>query len=317
LSDRPHRIVVAEPFDDGALDRLRAVGELVMLSAPDEASLMVSVDRADALLVRSYAQVTGRVIASAGRLRVIGRGGSGLENIDLVAARQRGVTVVHTPAAATRAVAEFALGLILALERRITVGAAMTAGDSFHEARRTLRGRELAGMTLGIVGLGRIGTTLAAICRHGLGMRIIYNDIVEMGCLGFAAESVSADRLIRDADIISLHVPLTDRTRGLIGASELKRMKPTATLINTARGAIVDSVALAAALGGGDLAGAALDVHDPEPIPPDHPIRSAPNVILTPHIAARTASGWSRMNDVVDDVIAVLQGHPPRFPCRP
>ncbi len=314
MSPGPYRIVVAEPFDDDALDRLRALGEIVSLTTPDESSLISSVQGADALLVRSYAQVTRHVIASAPRLKVIGRGGAGLENIDLAAAHEHGVTVVHTPAAATGAVAEFTLGLILALERRITVGATMISSDAFHEARRTLLGRELAGLTLGIIGLGRIGKTIAGICRHGLGMNIIYNDLVEMGCLDFAAEPVSKETLYRNSDVISLHVPLTSQTRGLIGSPELQEMKPTATLINAARGAIVDSVELAAALGRGDLAGAALDVYDPEPIPPDHPILSAPNVLLTPHLAARTAVGLARMNDVVDDVVTVLQGHRPRYP---
>ena len=314
MSADPYRIVVAEPFDDDALDRLRALGEIVSLTTPDESSLIASVQGADALLVRSYVQVTRQVIASASRLKVIGRGGAGLENIDLTAAREHGVTVVHTPAAATRAVAEFTVGLILALERRIAVGATMITGDAFHEARRTLVGRELAGLTLGIIGLGRIGKTLAGICRHGLGMNIIYNDIVEMGCLEFVAEPVSKETIYRRSDVISLHVPMTNQTRGLIGSSQLQQMKPTAALINAARGAIVDSAELAAALGRGDLAGAALDVHDPEPIPPGHPILSASNVLLTPHLAARTAAGLARMNDVVDDVVAVLQGHRPRYP---
>ena len=177
-----------------------------------------------------------------------------------------------------------------------------------------MRGRELCGLTLGIVGLGRIGTCVGRTCAAGPGMRVLYNDIVDVGPLDFEAAAVGKSELFRTADVVSLHVPLTPLTRQMINANVLATFKPGATLINTARGAVIDLAALADALRREKLAGAALDVFQPEPPPVDHPIRSAPNVLLSPHVAARTEAGLARMNDVVHDVIAVLEGRFPQYP---
>lgn len=174
-------------------------------------------------------------------------------------------------------------------------------------------GRELRGLTLGVVGMGRIGSAVARICGQGLGMRILYNDIRNIGPLPFPTTAAAKEALYRESDIVTMHVPLTDATRGMINAETLRLFRSSATLINTARGPVVSANALAEALGSGRLAGAALDVHDPEPPGEDHPLLRAPNVLLSPHIGARTRSGLSRMNDVVDDVIAVLEGRRPAY----
>jgi phosphoglycerate dehydrogenase-like enzyme len=171
-------------------------------------------------------------------------------------------------------------------------------------------------MTLGIIGFGRIGQCLAGIARRAFGMSILFNDILPIPDEEIVAHAVGKDEIYAEADVVSLHVPLTPASRGLINAATLRKMKSTALLINTARGAVVDAAALAAALDAGVIAGAAIDVFDPEPPPPDHPLFSSPRCILTPHIGSRTASSLAAMNDVVDDVIAVLRGRKPRYPYR-
>ncbi|MCP4639849.1 MAG: hydroxyacid dehydrogenase, partial [bacterium] len=254
------------------------------------------------------------VIDAGTKLKVIGRGGVGLENIDLPAARSRGVTVVYTPAAASDSVAEYTVGLMLALERHVVRGDAMVRGGHFREARSELIGRELRGLAMGIVGLGRIGRRVGRIAHAGLGMTVLYNDVVEITNLDYEAQSVGKDRIWAESDVVSLHVPLTRLTCHLVDGAVLSRLKPTSTLINTSRGAVVHGGALARALAAGRLAGAATDVYETEPPPVDDPLLTAPNVLLSPHVAARTRTGLARMNDVVDDVIAVLSGSAPAYP---
>ena len=240
----------------------------------------------------------------------------GLENIDLDAAGERGITVVYTPAAATEAVADLTVGLMLTLIRGIATCDAMVRDGRFAEARARYVGRELGRLSLGVVGLGRIGKATARRCAHGFGMSILYNDIVDSGPLGFSATWVEKELLYSTADIISLHVPLTDLTHGMIDEAALAKFKRGSILINTSRGAVVDGVALAGALTNGVLSGAALDVFDPEPLPDGHPLLAAPNTVLTPHIGARTVGGLAGMNAVVDDVARVLRGEPPHHPAQ-
>ncbi len=313
MADSSLHIVFAEAFDPAAVERVRSVGHVTVLDACDEAALSNVVHDCDALLVRTRAHVTRAVLEKANRLRVIGRGGVGLENIDVEAARKRGITVVYTPGAATEAVADLTVGMIITLLRHVALGDAMVRGGRFDEAREQCLGFDVGELTLGIVGLGRIGKAVARRCRNGFGMTILYNDIVDPGLVDFVATPVEKEPLYRRADMVSLHVPLTDKTRHLIDDRALSQFKKGAILINTARGAVVDGHALARALTAGRLAGAALDVFDPEPPPRDHPLMSAPNTLFTPHIGARTHTGLMRMNDVVDDVIGILQGEPPRF----
>ncbi len=311
MADPALHIVVAERFSPEALDRLRAVGRVTTLDSCDEADLREAVVDCDALLVRTYAHVTRDVIACATKLKVIGRGGVGLDNIDVVAASEHGVTVVHTPAAATGAVAELTIALMLGLLRDIPAhDAAIRSGD-YKQARANAMAHELSEMTLGIIGMGRIGQAVARRCHIGLGMSVIYNDIVSPPSLDFTATPVEKEALYRRADVVSLHVPLTDLTRCLIDSEALAQFKADALLINTSRGQVVDSSALANRLHHGAMGGAALDVLDEEPPSADHPLLTAPHVIFTPHIGAKTPASQARMNNVVDDVIRVLQGAKP------
>lgn len=296
------------------MDRARSHSRVTLLESCDEESLLRAVEECDALLIRSVTRVTRAVFDRAKRLRVIGRGGAGLENIDLKAAREQGVTVLYTPSAATDAVADLTVGLMIGLLRKIAVGDALIRSGEFVEARRRCVGVELGGLTLGIIGLGRIGRAVAIRCRQGFGMTILYNDLIEPTGLDFPATPTTKDRIYQEADVVSLHVPLTTKTRRLINGRALSRFKPGAILMNTSRGEVVDNDALIGALLSGALAGAALDVFDPEPLPANHPLLTAPNTLLVPHIGARTHRGLERMNAVVDDVIGVLHGQAPRHP---
>ncbi len=308
------RIVLAGDLSTSAADRLRVVGELIEVDPRDEAALVESVRNADALVVRTTARVTRKVIEAGGRLKVIGRAGVGLDNVDLSAARERGISVVYTPAASTRAVAEMTVGLILAVERHLVAGDAMVRDGRFLEARRSFLSRELHECTLGIVGMGRIGQAVATICARGLGMRVIYNDIEDIEANGVDAEAMrSKVDLYASADVLTLHVPLTDATRGMIDAEALGQFKTGATLINTSRGAVLDADAVAKSLIAGKLGGLGVDVFDEEPPGIDHPLLHAPRVSLTPHLSSRTPGALERMNDVVDDVIRVLGGERPMY----
>lgn len=279
-------------------------------SAPtgDEQTLQRLVADCDALVARTHTRVSRAVLEAGRRLRVVGVAGVGVENVDLAAAQELGIAVFNRPAAATDAVADFTLGLMLQLLRPIPRLAAEYRQGRFRAARSTPHGRELCELTVGIVGMGRIGSRVGCVCAAGFGARVLYNDIVEVGPFEFPAQPTDKGTIWSESDIVTLHVPLTELTRGLVGAEVLARFRPTALLINTARGAVVDTAALTAALQQGRIGGAGLDVVEPEPLPTDHPLFACQRCILTPHAAARTPGGLRRMYAVVDDVLAFLRG---------
>jgi len=314
-------IVVTERVSDSGMSRLKAAGKVVVLDTCDEASLIGAVTEADAMVVRTYSEVTARVIAAAresGRLRVIGRAGVGLDNVDVQTAVQAGIQVVHTPAACTDAVAELAVGLIIAVQRRIAYLDAQVRQGEFASLRARALMPELQHQTLGVIGMGRIGRAVGRRLHDGMSMRVVYYDIRPIGYLPFAASALdSAEAVYAEANVVTLHVPLTSLTRGMINREALSHFKRGSCLINTSRGPVVDAEPLARALREGHLAGAAVDVFDPEPPPPDHPLLTAPNCVLTPHVGSRSREGLAAMNDVVDDVIAVLAGKPPQYPADP
>ncbi len=306
--------MLAEGYSDAAAEKLSRAAVVVRPKSANEDGLCAAVADADALLVRTHARVTARVIDAGPRLRVIGRGGVGLDNIDVDHARHRGIPVVYTPAASTEAVADLTVGLLIALARRITTGEQWLRSGRFADARLLGGDSELSEMTLGIVGLGRIGRAVARRCVRGFAMRVVYNDIIPVGEPDFPATPMEKDELYAVSDAVSLHVPLTTQTHGLIDRTALARFRRGALLINTARGPVIDAGAVAEALTEGRLGGAAVDVFDEEPPPATHPLLHAPHALLTPHIASRTRRSLAAMNDVVDDVLRVLRGEPPRFP---
>lgn len=300
-------MLVTDGLDEPGLALLREAAQVF------ESKTLESLPESDALIVRGRTKVTAEVIRSAGpRLKVVGRAGVGVDNIDLEAARARGLTVVNAPEAATVAVAELTLGMMLALARQIPLA---DSGMRRAEWRKSeLHGSELSGKTLGIVGVGRIGAAVAARAA-AFGMRVLGHDpLLSDGELQRrGTEPLSFDALLAESDYICLHLPLTDETRGLIGRETLQRFKPGARLISAARGGIIDEAALLEALESGHLAGAALDVYAEEP-PGELPLRRHPNVVLTPHIGAQTREAQSKAAlDIAGEVLAALQGESLRW----
>ncbi len=301
--------LVSEPLEDHALEYLSARGNVIRCEA-DEARDHIA--DADALVVRTYTQVNEDLLARAPKLKVVGRAGVALENIDVPACRARGVQVVHTPAANTLAVVDYTISHIIAMNRRFWPLEGPVTPEEFHKSRKQVFGRFLSSLTLGIVGCGRIGSRVGRAAA-GLGMRVLYNDILPIE-VDYPAQSVSKDVLYAESDIITIHVPLDDVTRGMINAETIAQFKQGGQFINAARGPCVDTAALAEALKSGHLSGATIDCHDPEPMPMDYPLFGLDNVILTPHVAARVPEAVSRMCDVVHDVVAVLEGKTPEYP---
>lgn len=279
----PVTVLVVDGLDPAGMDLLKTAPGVVVreLSCPSEPELAEALKEADALVVRSGRRVDAALLARAPRLKVLGRPGAGLDHVDLGAARARGIAVVHAPGANAVAAAEHTLGLLLCLARGIPrADAAMRAGRW-----EKSNGFELGGRALGLVGCGQVGRALA-VRAQGFGMRVAAHDPVAV--LPPGVEALSLARLLEISDVVSLHLPLTEATRGLIGREALARMRPGAVLLNCARGALVDEAALAEALRSGRLAGAALDVFAEEPLPPGHPLAALDHVILTPHLGGAT-----------------------------
>jgi D-3-phosphoglycerate dehydrogenase len=252
------------------------------------AELCAAIADYEGLIVRSSSTVTREVIDAARRLRVIGRAGIGVDNIDVVAATHHGIAVLNTPGGNNITTAEHAISMLLALARSIPQATASMKAGKWEKS--SLIGSEICGKVLGIVGMGNIGR-LVADRAQGLKMKVIASDpfLTEEKAQQLGIELVELDALLRRADFVSIHTPLLPETRNLIDAVALAKMKPTARLINCARGGIVDEMALAEALRAKRLAGAALDVFEHEPPPPDHPLLQLGSVICTPHLGAATA----------------------------
>ena len=266
----------------------------------------------DAVVVRLF-QVGDAELAAAPRLKLVAKHGAGLDNIDCAAAARRGVPVIYTPGANSNAVAEHALGLMLALARN-TSSADATLHSSRPYQKEQFAGIELSGKTLGVIGLGRIGTRVARKA-HGLEMRVIaYDPYVGRGAYRGPATFVDTlEELLAGADFVTLHVPLTAETRHIIDTSALARLKPSSRLVNTSRGGVIDEIALSSALHAGTVAGAALDVFEEEPLAVDHPLTRTPNTLLTPHLSGLTAEAMAAVSEqVAHGVIDVLQGRLPQ-----
>ena len=285
----PKRLVLADPLAAEGVAILEGSSGIMVedLSDLSRDELKQRRPGAAGLVVRSRTQVDRELIETATGLEVIGRAGVGTDNIDLSAATRRGVAVLNAPAGNTISTAELAFGLLVAAARGIS-----TADRSMHDGRwerGVVRGAQLSGKTLGVIGAGRIGTEVVHRAR-GFGMRVLVTDpylsperVADLG-----VESVDLDDLIARSDYVTLHVPLTDESRMLIDATRIASMKKGAVLINAARGGLVDELALVEALHSGQLRAAGLDVYESEPLPADHPLRSAPNLVMTPHIGAAT-----------------------------
>jgi len=302
------QIVIAEFMDETAIASLQrrfAVTHDATLAERRDALLAAVVD-AEALIVRNKARVDAELVATARKLRVVGRLGVGLDNIDLTACEARGIEVIPATGANALAVAEYVIGTALILLRGAYFGTAAVGAGQWPRAALG-QGRELHGKTLGVVGFGSVGRATARLAC-ALGMRTIEFDAhvpsVEAIWVQERTLPRSLDDLLREADVVSLHVPLTSATRGLIDAEKLSLMKREAILINTARGGIVKEVALATALEAGRLGGAALDVFETEPLPSGSPLSGCPNLILTPHIAGVTRESNVRVSTLIAEKVA-------------
>lgn len=304
-------VLVTEPLDERSMAYL---GEHAEVRQVEIAHVGEHIGEADGLVVRTYTQVGEELLARAPRLKVVGRAGVALDNIDVPACRARGVEVVHTPEANTLAVVDYSIRMIVELNRRFWPMKGHVSDQEFLATRKNKFGRFLAEMTLGIVGAGRIGSRVGRAAA-ALGMTVLYNDILDIE-LDYPAEPVAKGELYARSDLVSLHVPLTELTRNLINAEALAQFKVGGQLINAARGACVVAADLAAAVRSGHISGAAIDCHEPEPPPPDYPLFGLENVILTPHIAARVPAALAAMCDVVKDIVAVLGGSAPAFPAQ-
>ena len=308
-------VLVTEGSDPRPLSWLRERAEVMEIAATGPA-FDEALARADGMIVRTYTRVNEAMLVKAPRLKVVGRGGVGLENIDVAACRARGVEVVYTPDANTVAVGDYVFGAMLQLIRPwARFNERAYGSDEFKKIRTSLKGRQLNELTLGILGFGRVGKRVGSIAVNGFGMRVIYNDLlaVEPGQISFAATAVDKPTLFRECDVLTMHVDMRPGNRHLVGREQLASMKPGAVLLNTSRGEVLDAAALADAVRSGHIAAAALDVFDPEPPPADFPLLGFENVILTPHMASRTAIAIENMSWVVKDVAAVLEGQKPKF----
>ncbi len=303
-----YRVLLAEPLDAESEARLAARAEVLRPDQPGEDALRAAVVDCDAIVARTSTPITAQLIESGTRLRAIGVAGIGVDKVDVAAAAAHGVAVLNTPAASTDAVADFTLALLLQLLRPIPVLAGLYRRGRFHELRLGPHGPEMRELTVGIVGMGRIGSAVGRRCA-AFGARVLYNDIRPVGPFDFPATPVDKPTLWRESGVVTLHVPLTEFTKNLLNPAVLADLRPGAFLINTARGAAVDTNALVESLESGHLGGAALDVVEPEPLPPDHPLFEVRHCILTPHIAARTHGGLRRMFGIVDDVLNWLDAH--------
>jgi glyoxylate reductase len=306
------RCFVTRRLPGGALDRLAAVHEVdvwpePMPPSPEE--LRARAAQAEGLLCMLTDRVHGELLDACPRLRAIANYAVGVDNVDVDVAAERGIPVGNTPDVLTEATADLAFALILAAARRLDEAAhAVREGEWRTWQPDWLLGRDAHGATLGIVGMGRIGR---AVARRAEGFAM---EVLHTGGDG----GVALPELLARADFVSLHAPLTPRTRAMIDAPALARMKPTAVLVNTARGPLVDQSALREALVAGRIAAAALDVTDPEPLPPDDPLLTAPNLLVVPHIGSATHRARERMADLaVDNLLAALAGEPMPHEVRP
>lgn len=302
------KIVISEFMDEASVAMLREGFDVVYdpTLVDRRADLLPLLADADALIVRNRTRVNGEVLDAGPSLRVVGRLGVGLDNIDVPACEARRVAVIPATGANAGAVAEYVIGTAMLLLRGAYTRGAETAAGKWPRGALS-NGREIAGKTLGLVGFGGIGQLTARLAK-ALGVTVIgYDPMIPDGApvwKGCGVAPCSLDDLLAQADIVSLHVPLTDATRGMLGADALARMKPDAVLINTARGGIIDEAALAAALRAGRLGGAAIDVFDTEPLPAGNTLADAPNLVLTPHIAGVTFESNVRVSSLIADRVA-------------
>jgi D-3-phosphoglycerate dehydrogenase/(S)-sulfolactate dehydrogenase len=302
------RVLVSDDLSAEAVRILRDAGlEVDVKVGLPPGELEAIIGGYDALAVRSATKVNARLLEKAARLKVVGRAGVGVDNVDLDAATRRGVVVMNTPGGSSITVAELALAMIMSLYRHVPGATASVKAGRWEKKR--FQGREIAGKTLGVVGIGNIGSVLVDRAL-AMKMRVVAFDpfITPEAASKLGARLVELETLWREADVVSLHVPLTEQTRHLVNAEVLGKMKKGAILVNCARGGIVDERAVAESLAAGHLGGAALDVYEKEPPAADHPLFALDNVVCTPHIGASTEEAQSAVAvGIAEQLVAYLR----------
>jgi D-3-phosphoglycerate dehydrogenase len=306
------KVLVAEPVSEEGIDIIRRHAEVDVKPELKPEELVSIIGDYEALIVRSQTRVTAEVIAAGKKLQVIGRAGVGVDNVDVEEATRRGIVVVNAPTGNTISAAEHAIALILALARHIPQASALLKSGVWK--RSAFMGTEVRNKTLGIIGLGNVGSAVARRAQ-GLEMKLIAHDpfISAEHARNLQVELVSLKQLLKEADFITLHTPLTSQTKKLIGAKELALVKPTVRIINTARGGLIDEEALAKAVKEGRVAGAAIDVFSAEPTT-ESILFDNDNIVVTPHLGASTAEAQvMAARDVAEQVIDVFNGRPARY----
>ncbi len=310
------KVLITETIHRAGWDLLAGETEAVAWKGEATEPLATALAGAQAAIVR-VAKFSADVIRRAKQLKIIAKHGVGYDNIDVMAATECGVVVTFTPAANSQSVAEHALALMFAVARRIGEFSRDLALQKL-ESQKLYQGVELAGKAMGVIGVGGAGGRLAKMARAGLDMRIIGFDPYKDPWPEGIEKLRTLDELLAQADFISIHVPLTAETKNLIDAAALAKMKPTAILVNTARGGIVDEAALGEAVLQGRIAGAALDVVVDEPVKVDHPLAKSRNILLTSHVAGVTEEGMIGMaTAAAEDVLRILRGERPKYPVNP
>jgi len=305
------KIVVATPVPAVVVERLRERAELTDVSALPRPEWDAALADAAGVLVSSTFPIDVAFLAAAPKLRIVATWSVGYDNIDLAALAARGIVLTNTSGSLTETVADLTYALVIFAVRNLAVGLNWVRSGRWMQGNMPL-GHDLEGATLGIVGFGTIGLALAKRAQIS-GMRVIYSNRNPRGDDATTGASYrSFEALLAEADCVVLLVPLTDETRGMFGDAQFAQMKPTATLVNVARGAVVDTDALVRALQQKTIAGAALDVTDPEPLPPDHPLAALHNVVIVPHVGSATHETRARMAMLAaENLLAYIEGRDP------
>ena len=312
---KKYKVLLYEDMREEGKSVLREKAEILFARSLEEGSLVQEVKEIDGIIIRANGKVTRRMMEAAPGLKVIGRHGVGVENVDLEAATEKGIWVVNTPDANDISVAEHFFGLALMLSKMLKKGE-MALREGRWEARYQYIGNELHGKTLGILGFGRIGKAVGRIGHKGFNMKVFYYDALRYEEVEKEIEAVKTnlEEVMTGSDFISINLPMLPATKGLIGEREFGMMRPTAYILNLARGPIWDEKALYKVLKEGKIAGAGADVFEMEPAAKEHPLFQFENFIGTPHSAAHTEEALRRMSLVAVDILRVLEGKEPVYP---
>jgi D-3-phosphoglycerate dehydrogenase len=318
MTQKAYKVLIPDAaiHPDG-IHMLEEVAALTLLpSYSPQETLVAAAKDVDAILARTSI-ISRPVIEASSKLKIVSRHGVGVDSVDVAACTQHGVLVTITGDANSEAVSDHAFGCLLAVARKITTAhAAIKAG---RWERDRIVGVELYRKTLGLIGLGRIGSRMVKRAK-GFDMEVLVYDpyVTTETARPLGVTLVDLPTLLRQADFISLHVPLTDETRHIIGQAELDLMKPSAILVNTARGGLIDEKSLYESLAAGRIAGAALDVFEQEPLPPNHPLTRLDNILFSPHVAGQTAEALQRMSvGAAENILRVFRGEAPPFVVNP